>query len=378
MKHILVVLGTRPEVIKLAPVVFALRAEPERARVTLCATGQHRDMAATALRAFELRADYDLDIMRAEQHTGDLLGRLLLSLRPLVDELEPDVVVVQGDTTTVMAGALTGFLCGAAVAHVEAGLRTRDKRAPFPEEVNRRVAGVVADYHFAPTARAREHLLSESVPEEKIFLTGNTIVEALHWMRAKVVEHELPARLTGDGKRLVLVTAHRRESFGPPFRELCYALREIAARFDDVQLVYPVHLNPNVQRPVREILGDCPRVTLAEPLAYTDFVALLDRAHLVLTDSGGIQEEATVLGTPTLVLREKTERPEALAAGVVRLVGTDRERIVAEAARLLSNPAAYQAMARPVQVYGDGRAAQRICEVLLDGRMRTPPFQPEA
>lgn len=377
MRHILVVFGTRPEVIKLAPVVFSLRARRQQARVTLCSTGQHRTLLDGALAAFDLRADHDLDLMEAGQHPGDLLGRLLLRLRPLLDELTPDVVVVQGDTTTVMAGALAGFLCHARVAHVEAGLRTRDRHAPFPEEVNRRVAGVVADYHFAPTSQARDNLLREGVPPECVFLTGNTIVDALQWMREKVAGRRLPPELDVDRRRLILVTAHRRESFGPPFRELCYALREIAARHHDVQLVYPVHLNPNVQRPVREILGDCERVRLVEPLAYTDFVAALDRAHLVLTDSGGIQEEAPALGKPTLVLRDKTERPEAVAAGVVRLVGTDRERIVAETSRLLSDPQAYRAMARVVQVYGDGLAAARISEVLLSGRLTIPPFVPE-
>lgn len=377
MKHVLVAFGTRPEVIKLAPVVFALRARPEHFRVTLCATGQHRAMLDAALAAFDLHADHDLDLMQAGQHPGDLLGRLMLGLRPLVDDLKPDVVVVQGDTATVMAAALTGFLCGVRVAHVEAGLRTRDKRAPFPEEVNRRVTGVVADYHFAPTAGARDHLLNEQVSPESVFLTGNTIVDALYWMREKVAERPLPPELDGHGKRLVLVTAHRRESFGRPFRELCYALREIATRHDDVQLLYPVHLNPNVQQPVREILGDSERVRLVEPLAYTDFVTVLTRAHLVLTDSGGIQEEAPALGKPTLVLRNKTERPEAVAAGVVRLVGTDRDRIVAEASRLLSDRQAYKAMARPLCVYGDALAAQRIAEVLQDGYLTSPPFEPQ-
>jgi UDP-N-acetylglucosamine 2-epimerase (non-hydrolysing) len=377
MKHMLVVFGTRPEVIKLAPVVFALRGRPDDFRVTLCATGQHRDMLDSALAAFELHADSDLDVMETGQHPADLLGRLVRNLRPLIDDLRPDAVIVQGDTVTVMAAALTGFLCGVRVAHVEAGLRTRDKRAPFPEEVNRRVAGVVADYHFAPTAGARDHLLREGVPAESVFLTGNTIVDALYWMRERVAGRDLPSGLDSTGKRLVLVTAHRRESFGPPFRELCHALREIAARHADVQLVYPVHLNPNVRKPVQEILGDCERVRLIEPLAYTDFIAVLARAYLVLTDSGGLQEEAPVLGKPTLVLRDKTERPEAIAAGVARLVGTDRARIVTEASRLLGDPRAYQAMARPVHVFGDGRAAGRISEVLRDGHMTTPPFEPE-
>jgi len=377
MKHVLLAFGTRPEVIKLAPVVDALRAQPQRTRITLCSTGQHRAMLDATLAAFDLRADHDLDVMQAGQHPADLLGRLLLGLRPLLDEVKPDVVVVQGDTTTVTAAALAGFLCGIRVAHVEAGLRTGDKHAPFPEEVNRRVAGVAADYHFAPTLRAREHLLGEGVAAESIFLTGNTIVDALQWMRARVAERPLPPDLDPGDKRLILVTAHRRESFGSPFRELCHALREIATRFDDVQLVYPVHLNPNVQQPVREILGTCDRVRLVEPVPYPDLVALLNRAHLVLTDSGGIQEEAPALGKPTLVMRNKTERPEAVQAGVVRLVGTDRERIITEVSRLLRDRAAYETMARPVHVYGDGLAAQRISEVLLDGRLTLAPFQPE-
>jgi len=377
MKHVLTVFGTRPEVIKLAPVIHALRERPRDARVTVCSTGQHRSMLDATMNAFDLTADVDLELMQPGQHPADLLGRVMLALRPLIEQVKPDVVVAQGDTTTVMAAALAGFLCGVRVAHVEAGLRTRDKRAPFPEEVNRRVAGVVADDHFAPTERARQALLSEGTPAESVYLTGNTVVDALLWMREKVVRRRQAEACASEGRRLVLVTAHRRESFGGPFRELCQALRDIAERFDDVHLLYPVHLNPNVQEPVREILGDCPRVELIDPLPYGDLVDVLDRAHLVLTDSGGIQEEAPALGKPTLVFRDKTERPEAVAAGVVRLVGTDRERIVAETSRLLSDQDAYREMARPVHVYGDGKAARRICEVLLDGAMTTAPFKSE-
>jgi UDP-N-acetylglucosamine 2-epimerase len=376
MKRVLVVFGTRPEAIKLAPVIHHLRGRRDDVALTVCSTGQHREMLDDTMRALDLTADHDLRVMRAAQHPTDLLGRLLLSLRPLIDEVAPDVILVQGDTTTVMAAALAGFIAGAKVGHVEAGLRTRDKRAPFPEEINRRVAGVAADYHFAPTPTARDALLSEGVPAETVFLTGNTVVDALHWIRGKVADRPLPSGCELDGARLVLVTAHRRESFGEPFRDLCFALQDIAERFDDVKLIYPVHLNPNVRRPVREILGGCDRVTLIEPLPYDDFVTLLVRAHLVLTDSGGIQEEAPALGKPVLVLRDKTERPEAVAAGVVRLVGTNRERIVSEASRLLSDPAAYAEMAREVNVYGDGLAAQRIAEVVLHGTMTTPPFAP--
>ncbi len=374
MKRILVAFGTRPEVIKLAPVVHALRDRADEVSLFLCSTGQHRQMLDDTLRAVDIRPDIDLQVMQAAQHPTDLLGRLLLGLRPVFDSFRPDIVVVQGDTTTVAAAAFAGYIAGAMVAHVEAGLRTRDKRMPFPEEINRRVTGVLADYHLAPTERARDALLAEGVPADSIFVTGNTVVDALRWMRDRVANQPLPEEVGADHNRLVLVTAHRRESFGEPFRELCLALRDIAERFEDVQLVYPVHLNPNVRRPVQDILGGCDRIRLIEPLGYGEFVSLLARAHLILTDSGGIQEEAPSLGKPVLVLREKTERPEGVAAGAVKLVGTRRDRIVSEAARLLANPAAYAAMAREVNVYGDGLAARRIAEVLIDGRMTTPAF----
>jgi UDP-N-acetylglucosamine 2-epimerase (non-hydrolysing) len=375
-QRVLAVFGTRPEVIKLAPVILELRRRPADADLLLCSTGQHREMLVQTLAAFDFRPDIDLQVMQAAQHPTDLLARLLTGLRTVIEDTRPNVIVVQGDTTTVMAGALAGFLHGVRVAHVEAGLRTRDKRAPFPEEVNRRVTGVVADDHFAPTLRARDNLLSEGVAPERIFLTGNTVVDALYWMRAKVADRPLSPELDPRGARLILVTAHRRESFGQPFRDLCSALRDIAERFDDVCLIYPVHLNPNVQRTAKEVLDGCPRVRLVEPLDYAMLVALLARAYLVLTDSGGIQEEAPALGKPVLVLREKTERPEAVAAGVVRLVGTDRARIVAEATTLLTDSSAYARMARAVHVYGDGHAAQRIGEVLITGHMTTAPFEP--
>ncbi len=374
MKRVMLVFGTRPEVIKLAALVPAFQKRAGDAELVLCSTGQHRQMLDAALGAFSLKADIDLNLMQAGQHPTDFLGRLMIAFRATLDELRPDVVVVQGDTATVMGAALAGFLHGAQVAHVEAGLRTRDKRAPFPEEINRRVTGVVADYHFPPTSRARDNLLSEGVDPATVFVTGNTVVDALRWMHARVRDSALPPELDPGGRRLVLVTAHRRESFGEPFRQLCHALRDIATRFDDVCVLYPVHLNPNVQKPVHEILGDTPRVRLVSPLDYAQFVTLLGRAHLVITDSGGIQEEAPALGKPVLVMRDKTERPEAIAAGVVKLVGTSRERIVGEASRLLSDPAAHAAMARVVNTYGDGLASQRIVEVLLDGSLTTPPF----
>ncbi len=378
VSHFLVVLGTRPEAIKLAPVVHALRADPTAPRVSVCSTGQHRALLDGALRALDLPIDHNLDVMRPGQHPADLMGRLMLALRPLVEELRPDAIVVQGDTSTVSAAAMTGFLCDVRVAHVEAGLRTGDRRAPFPEEVNRRVTSLVADAHFAPTRAARENLLREGVAAQHVFLTGNTVVEALLAARRKTEGMRFALDDELGGRRLVLVTAHRRESFGEPFRELCLALRDLADSFEDVLLLYPVHLNPNVQAPVHEILGGVARVRLAPPMDYLEFVAALDRAHLVLTDSGGVQEEAPSLGRPTLVMREKTERPEGVAAGVARLVGSDRRRIVEEASRLLRDPAAYAAMCRPRRVYGDGLASRRICEVLLGGRMTTPEFEADA
>ncbi len=374
-KRVLVIFGTRPEVIKLAPVIHLLRGRADDVELTVCSTGQHRQMVEAAMDAFDVAADRDLQVMQKAQHPTDLLGRLLLGLRPIVADVRPDVVVVQGDTTTVMAGALAAFSARAKVAHVEAGLRTHDRLAPFPEEINRRVAGVVADYHFAPTARTRQNLLDEGVPAHSILLSGNPVVDALYWMQRKIAGIPLPPELDPGQKRLVLVTAHRRESFGEPLRNLCHALRDIARRFDDIELIYPVHLNPQVRAPVFDILSDCERIRLVDPLRPDVFIALLSQAHLVLTDSGGIQEEAPALGKPVLVMREKTERPEALAAGVVRLVGTGRERILREATTLLSDPAAHARMARPVDVYGDGHAAERIVEVIVDGR-RPAPFKP--
>ncbi len=373
MKRILIVFGTRPEVIKLAPLVHALRARPDAVPI-VCATGQHRAMLDAACRTFSLEPDLDLGLMQPRQHPADLLGRALMALRPVLEERRPDVVVVQGDTITVMAAALAGFLHNVDVAHVEAGLRTRDKRAPFPEEIDRRVAGVVADWHFTPTSAARDNLLREGIPAETITVTGNTGIDALLWMKEQ--NARIPPALPefASDRRLVLVTAHRRESFGAPLRELCAALRTLVERYDDVELVYPVHLNPQVREPVHELLGDQSRVHLLEPLDYAQMVALMQRARLILTDSGGVQEEAPALGTPVLVLRDKTERPEAIAAGVARLVGMDANRILDEAGRLLTDPGSYDAMATGVSPYGDGRAAQRIAEVLCTGTLQTPAF----
>lgn len=375
MKRVLVIVGTRPEAIKLAPVLHTLR-QYEAAEVTLCATGQHREMLADALATFDLEADVNLDVMAPGQHPSETLGRMLLKLHPLMADLQPHVVVVQGDTMSVQAGAMAGFLHRIPVAHVEAGLRTRDKLAPFPEEVNRRVTGVVADLHFAPTQQARDNLLREAIPPSAVHVTGNTVVDALLWMRDRVNGHALPAALDPQGRRLVLVTAHRRENLGPPLRELCRAVHVLAQRHDDTQFVYPVHPNPQVQATARELLADCPRVSLVDPVTYPQLVALLDRATLVLTDSGGVQEEAATLGRPTLIVRDKTERPELVQAGVAAVVGTSADRIIQTADRLLSDADAHDQMARPVQVVGDGHASQRIAEVLITGSMSTTPFVP--
>jgi UDP-N-acetylglucosamine 2-epimerase len=324
-----------------------------------------------------LAPDRDLDLMRADQRPTDLLGRLVLALAPVLDEVAPDVVVVQGDTLSVMGASLAAFLNGIPLAHVEAGLRTYDKRSPFPEEICRRVAGLVADQHFAPTDAARRALLAEGVPPEQILVTGNTGIDALLWMHERVRNRPLSVEVE-KGRRLVLVTAHRRESFGAPFRELCLALRDIAEACPDVQIVYPVHLNPNVQEPVRAILGEASGVSLLPPLGYPDLVQLLARATLVLTDSGGIQEEAPTLGKAVLVLREKTERPEAVSAGQALLVGTSRARIADAARALLTDPRALAAMSRPSKLYGDGRASARIVARILGEPSPDGEFTPEA
>lgn len=369
-KKILCVFGTRPEAIKLAPVVLELRSRAEF-QVSVCVTAQHREMLDQVLETFAIRPDYDLGIMRPGQDLFELTARCLTGLRDVLEKEQPAWVVVQGDTTTVLAAALAAFYLGLRVAHVEAGLRTFDKRRPFPEEINRRLASHVADLHFAPTETARRNLRSEGVPDESIFVTGNTVVDALLYVREKY-RGRWPAppgmralsSKEAPGKRLVLVTGHRRESFGPGFERICEALRRIAER-PDVEVVYPVHLNPNVHGPVFRILGNSPNVQLLEPAPYVPFVGLMESAFLILTDSGGIQEEAPSLGKPVLVMREVTERPEAVEAGTVRLVGTDVERIVSAVGELLDDPAAYQRMSRAHNPYGDGQAAGRIANILL-------------
>ena len=361
-KRILVAIGTRPEAIKMAPVVLALREEPW-AEVRILATAQHRQMLDQVLDAFGLAPDVDLDIMRPDQALPELTGRLLLRLDEVLAEEAPDAVLAQGDTTTVMTVAMAAFYRRIPLGHVEAGLRTGDLYNPFPEEMNRIVAGRLARWHFAPTAQARDNLLAEGFDPASIHVTGNTVIDAL----LQVADRDLPLPPgIPEGKRLVLVTAQRRENFGAPFRQVCEGIRALADRHHDVHVLYPVHPNPNVLGPARELLGGHPSITLCEPLDYLPFVAAMKRATLVLTDSGGVQEEAPALAKPVLVMRRETERPEAVAEGVVRLVGPDRDAILAAASRLLEDPAAYAEMARGTSPYGDGHAAGRIAAILRD------------
>jgi UDP-N-acetylglucosamine 2-epimerase len=368
---VLTVFGTRPEAIKLAPVVRALEADARFASV-VCVTGQHRAMLDQMLGFFGMRAAHDLDLMQPDQALTSLAARTLSALQPVLDAERPDWLLVQGDTTTAMAAALAAFYNRIRVAHVEAGLRTRDKRAPYPEEVNRRMIGAAADLHLAPTEIARAALLAEGEPERNVVVTGNTGIDALYWTRDRVRAGQVAAPEGLDpvlqGRRLVLVTAHRRENFDRGLIEICAAIRALAERFEDVVVVLPVHPNPNVKGPIEAALSQVPRVCLTRPVDYGPFVWLLDRATLILTDSGGIQEEATALGKPMLVMREVTERPEAIASGNGLLVGAHQDAIIEQASRLLSDPEALAAMSRPSTVFGDGRAAGRIVEALASWR----------
>lgn len=384
MKTVLLIFGTRPEAIKMAPVVLRLK-EAGIFRVKVAVTAQHRQMLDQVLQIFELRPDYDLNIMAPNQDLFDITSRVLLGLKPILKQEKPDLVLVHGDTTTTFAAALAAFYSQTPVGHVEAGLRTRDKHRPYPEELNRHLTGVIADYHFAPTPWARDNLLAEAIPPERIWITGNTVIDALflvarrvqqeasHWIEYFARKHQV----TFDGRSLLLVTGHRRENFGDGFQHICLALRDLAEQNDNLHIVYPVHLNPNVQRPVRQILGACldtpstssanthrSCISLLPPLDYTPFVYLLSRCHFVLTDSGGIQEEAPALGKPVLVMRDVTERPEGLWAGTVRLVGAQRQQITAAANKLLTDPTCYQKMAQAANPYGNGQAAEKIVDIL--------------
>jgi UDP-N-acetylglucosamine 2-epimerase (non-hydrolysing) len=364
---VLIAFGTRPEAIKLAPVVAALRAEHPEVRTVVCSTGQHREMLRQVTDLFGIKCDIQLDVMLPNQTLSGVTARLFDEIDRAVAEVKPDWLIVQGDTTTAFVGATVGFYHKIRVGHVEAGLRTGDKFRPFPEEVNRRFVTIVADAHFAPTERARRALLREYVPDEQIHLTGNTVVDAVLDVARRPYEWTSgPIRAVSVDRPIVLITAHRRESFGETFRSICAAIRELAIRHADsgVQFVYPVHLNPNVRAPVQDMLSGTGNVSLLDPLDYSSLIQLLKRSTLVLTDSGGIQEEAPAFGVPVCVMRDTTERPEGIEAGVAVLVGTRYESILETADRLLKNPAARAAMASAVNPYGDGKASQRIAEFL--------------
>lgn len=397
MKRILLIFGTRPEAIKMAPVVKKLRKDPERFETLVCVTAQHREMLDQVLEIFDIRADYDLDIMRPGQDLYDLTANVLLGLKDILAQAQPDIVLVHGDTTTTMAASLAAFYAKIRVGHIEAGLRTGNKFAPFPEEINRRVTGAICDLHFAPTRQARQNLLAEGVSDSFIYVTGNTVIDALFLALEKIkagnLEEKIVQSLTNryptlqrvfsktgstqdskfkiqnpDEPKLILVTGHRRENFGEGFENICFALRDIALAHSDVEILYPVHLNPNVQEPVQRILGrsGLDNVHLIEPVDYLPFIWLMNRSFLIVTDSGGVQEEAPSLGKPVLVMRETTERPEAVEAGTVRLVGTSRDRIVAETEELLENRAAYDRMSAAHNPYGDGLASERIVQSLAN------------
>ena len=364
---ILFVIGTRPEAIKTAPILHELRRWPGRAEVKVCVTGQHREMLDQALSLFDIRPDYDLAVMRKGQTPADVSARMLTGLEPVVVREKPDWVLVQGDTTTTVVAALVAFYNRVRVGHVEAGLRTGNTLQPFPEEMHRAIVGRLADLHFAPTETARQNLLREGIEPARIRMTGNTVVDAVRWVSALPAPPEVAAWLPAPSARIVLVTMHRRENFGASMERVCGALRDLAERYGDrLHIVFPLHLNPNAQGPARRILSGMSNVSLVPPLDYLSLVHLMKRSHVVLTDSGGLQEEAPALGKPVLVLREVTERPEGVASGVAKVIGSDRKSVVEETTRLLEDPALHQRMARPLNLYGDGHAAERVVEALLD------------
>lgn len=379
MKTILLVFGTRPEAIKMAPLVHELKKHLECFVTKVCVTGQHREMLDQVLKLFEIIPDYDLNIMKPNQDLYDITSRILIGMRDVLNDVNPDVVLVHGDTTTSTAAALAAFYKQIPVGHVEAGLRTGNIYSPWPEEMNRLITGRIATYHFSPTPLSRQNLLKENVNDEHIFVTGNTVIDALHWVTAKLSSNvELQDTLQkemqslgydvtrlGGQRRLVLITGHRRENFGEGFLNICHAIKNLAERNPDVDFVYPMHLNPNVRKPVLEILGKGEsNVFLIEPLQYLPFVYMMEKSYLILTDSGGVQEEAPGLGKPVLVMRDTTERPEAVDAGTVILVGTDQKKIENGVTLLLENEDLYSKMSQAQNPYGDGHACERIVEFL--------------
>lgn len=369
-KKVMTIFGTRPEAIKMAPVVKGLRDDP-RFEAKVCVTAQHREMLDQVLNLFEITPDHDLDLMKPGQSLHEVTSRMLLGLAPVLEVEKPDMILVHGDTATTLAASLAAYYAQIPVGHVEAGLRTGNMYSPWPEEGNRRGTGALASLHFAPTEKTRKNLLKENTDPQSIMVTGNTVIDALFSVRDRIgADQDLSSKLAAmfsfldPDKKLILVTGHRRESFGGGFERICQALRRVASQYPDAEIVYPVHLNPNVKEPVNRLLADVENVHLIEPLDYLPFVFLMNRAHLILTDSGGIQEEAPSLGKPVLVMRETTERPEAVEAGTVRLVGTDVDLIVSEVERLMLNGAAYEAMSCAHNPYGDGKACGRILEIL--------------
>ena len=378
----MLVFGTRPEAIKMAPLVKEFQKHPDTFNTVVCVTGQHREMLDQVLSIFDIRPDFDLNIMKQGQDLYDVTARVLVGMRDVLTKVHPDVVLVHGDTTTSTAAALAAFYQQIPVGHVEAGLRTHNIRSPWPEEMNRQLTGRIATYHFAPTPLSRENLLKENVPDEHITVTGNTVIDALYWVVNKIKNDQLLNEQLKDilktagydtlrlrnGKRLVLITGHRRENFGEGFIHMCRAIQTLSRKYPDVDFVYPMHLNPNVRKPIHEVFGshlnNLGNMFFIEPLEYLSFVYLMEKSAIVLTDSGGIQQEAPGLGKPVLVMRDTTERPEALSAGTVKLVGTDYDKIVGEVSRLIEDPAAYDLMSLAVNPYGDGKACGRIVEKL--------------
>lgn len=367
-KKNLIIFGTRPEAIKMAPLVKEFQKN-DIFETKVCVTAQHREMLDQVLDFFEIRPDYDLDLMKPDQNLNTLTADIVTGLQPVLEEFKPDYVYVHGDTLTSMVAGLAAFYAGTKVCHVEAGLRTHNKWSPFPEEMNRQITGRLTDYHFAPTRQAQENLIRENIRPENIQITGNTVIDALLYSSEKVKELKNPEieslrNLVDPAKKLILVTGHRRENHGAGFIRICEALKEIAMRNPDVQIIYPVHLNPNVQKPVYEILSRLNNIHLINPLAYPAFVWLMNRSYLIITDSGGVQEEAPSLGKPVLVMRDTTERPEAVDAGTVILVGTDTQKITSEAQTLLDNQEKYRKMSELHNPYGDGKASERIVEFI--------------
>lgn len=374
MKKILIVFGTRPEAIKMAPLVKEFQKDTNNFETKVCVTAQHRQMLDQVLEIFDIKPDYDLNIMKPGQDLYDITSNVLIGMKSVLNDFEPDVVLVHGDTTTTLSASLAAFYAKIKVGHVEAGLRTNDIYSPWPEEGNRQLTGILANYHFAPTEQSGKNLLQEGKGHHDIFVTGNTVIDALLYVLERIenqpklkekIKSKICEQYQFDEKRkIVLVTGHRRENFGQGFINICEALKELAKNNPDIDIVYPVHLNPNVQKPVNEILSDVTNVYLIEPLQYEEFIYMMSQSYFIITDSGGVQEEAPSLGKPVLVMRDTTERPEAVIAGTVKLVGTDKNRLIKEAQTLIDNKVEYEKMAQAHNPYGDGRACARIVKIL--------------